>query len=182
MVKESSKPESKEEKEGKIRLTSMWIKNLWGIKKYFHAYTFSFAQAKARSRNSDFNTVHDEIQKGSGKEIQKQNTESSCSQAARPIIFKLWSIVTCTARLCLHCDLVPAVLLDKAFQQVSIKSYFQRFKTKTTTTTKASLKKFALNKTLVWYCISWTIPPPTFKWVYLGIIRCPFCVDFVGIV
>lgn len=50
--------------------------------------------------------------------------ESSQSWAAGPIIFKLWSIVTCTARLCLPYDLVPAVLLDKAFQQISIKSYF----------------------------------------------------------
>lgn len=42
--------------------------------------------------------------------------------------------MTRTARLCLPCDLVPAVLLDKAFQQISIKSYFQRLKTKTITT------------------------------------------------
>lgn len=115
---------------------------------YFCTFTFPFTQAKARSRNVGFNTVHDEIQKGNRKEIQRQSSESSCSSAARPIIFKLWSIVTCTARLCLHCDLVPAVLLDKAFQQISIKSYFQRFKTKTKTTTKASFKKIALNKTL----------------------------------
>lgn len=51
----------------------MWDKKVL----YFHACTFSFAQAKARNRNSDFNTVHDEIQKGSGKDIQRQNTESS---------------------------------------------------------------------------------------------------------
>lgn len=116
---------------------------------YFCACTFPFTQAKARSRNAGFNAVHDEIQKGNRKEIQRQSSESSCSRAARPIIFKLWSIVTCTARLCLHCDLVPAVLLDKAFQQISIKSYFQRFKTKTTTTTtKASLKKICSEQNL----------------------------------
>lgn len=133
---------SKEEKEGKIRLTSIGIKTLGRGEEvmYFSAFTFPFTQAKARSRNVGFNTVHDEIQKGNRKEIQRQSSESSCSRAARPIIFKLWSIVTCTTRLCLHRDLVPAVLLDKAFQQISIKSYFQRFKTKTTTT-KASLKK-----------------------------------------
>lgn len=82
---------------------------------YFCASTFPFTQAKARSRNDGFYTVHDEIQKGNRK-TQRQNSESSHSQAARPVIFKLWSIVTCTARLCLPCDLVPAVLLDKAFQ------------------------------------------------------------------
>lgn len=185
MAKGSWEPVSRKEKEGKIRLTSTWIKTLWGEKIiYFCACTFPFAQAKARSRNAGVNAVHDEIQKGNGKETQRQSSESSRSRAARPIIFKLWSIVTCTARLCLHCDLVPAVPLDKAFQQISIKSYFQRFKTKkpTTTTTKSLIKKIALNKILVWYCTSWTISPSTFKWVYLGIIRCPFCVAFVSIV
>lgn len=110
---------------------------------YFCACTFPFTQAKARGRNDGFCTIHDEIQKVQAedrienrKEIQRQGSESSHSQAARPVIFKLWSIVTCTARLCLPCDLVPAVLLDKAFQQISIKSYFQRLKTKPTTTTK----------------------------------------------
>jgi len=135
---------SKEEKEGKTRLMSICIKTLRGRKKvrYFCAFTSPFTQAKAKGRNAGFNTVHDEIQKGNGKKIPRQSPESSCSWDAGPIIFKLWSIVTCTTRLCLHCDLVPAVPLDKAFQQISIKSYFQRFKTKPPpTTTKASLKK-----------------------------------------
>lgn len=127
----------------------------------FCARDFPLTQPKARS--DAFNIIHDEIQKGNRKEIQRQCFISSHSWADGPIIFKLWSIVTCTAGLCLPCDLVPAVPLDKAFQQISIKSYFQRFKTKiTTATTKASLKKLALNKTLARHSISWAIPPTHF--------------------
>lgn len=74
--------------------------------------------------------------------------ESSQSWAVGPIIFKLWSIVTCTARLCLPYDLVPAVLLDKAFQQISIKSYFWRFKTKNNSNNKSLIKKN--KKKLLW--------------------------------
>lgn len=122
------------EKEGKIRLMSIWMKTLWGGKKQCISVLALFPLHRQKwSRNDGFYTVHDEIQKRNRKEIQRQSSESSHSRAARPVIFKLWSIVTCTARLCLPCDLVPAVLLDKAFQQISIKSYFQRLKTKTTT-------------------------------------------------
>lgn len=63
------------------------MRTLWGGKRQCISVLALFLYtAKVRNRNDGFYTVHYEIQKGNRKEIQRQSSESSHSQAARPVI------------------------------------------------------------------------------------------------